>query len=279
MKLLSPSISVLLILFLSTNVAATAISTQSVMKKLNNALNELDTTVPVSGHVVVSFNKVEGDGKKRKEKSGQVALMVREDMNGLTTSYSTSVLKNMKQESAAKLKDEDASTPTIDAINDFSMSNINNLLSPIDSLNQLLKSATLMRVENLREQVEGASKLHFTLPVEAIITNKRTREYVDKFDGEMTLTVKADGTPIELLANYNGSGRAYVVFSVKAAGTRLQRFDVVGNRLVMTMRENFSSYDSTFGKGENSEVHLFTPKAVGLPNNDHFTNTSNDTSI
>ncbi|MDB2374055.1 hypothetical protein N9W11_05785 [Psychrosphaera haliotis] len=279
MKLLSPNIAVFLLLFLTPNTAATAISTHSVMKKLNDALSELGEAVPVSGHVVVSFNKVEGDGKKSKEKSGQVALMVREDMNGLTTSYSTNVLKNMKQESAAKLKDEDASTPTIDAINDFSMSNINNLLSPIDSLNQLLKSATLTRVENLKEQVEGASKLHFTLPVEAIITNKRTREYVDKFDGEMTLTVKADGTPIELLANYNGSGRAYVVFSVKAAGTRLQRFDVVGNRLVMTMRESFSSYDSTFGKGENSEVHLFTPKVVGLPNKDHFTNTSKDTSI
>ncbi|MDA8621329.1 hypothetical protein N9L48_01670 [Psychrosphaera sp.] len=270
--------SILLLLLATTKVSALG-SSEPAMQKLTEALDKLDAKVPVAGHIVVSFNNIEGEGKKQTQKSGQASLMVREDVNGLTTSYSSRLVQNMKEESAAKLENEEASTPTIDAINDFSMSNINNLLSPIDSLNQLLKSATLNKVEEVATNDEGQSKLHFSLPVEAIITNKRTREYVDDFDGRMTLTISEDGTPIELAAEYKGSGRAYVVFSVKAAGTRLQKFDVVGNRLVMTVRESFSSYDSTFGKGENSEVHLFTPKVIGLPNNDHFTNTSNDTSI
>lgn len=249
------------------------------MEKLSGALSRLNGERPVGGHIVVSFNDKQGEGKKLKEKSGQVNLTVQESVNGLTTSYSKDIVENMKQESALLLEDEEAPTPTIDAINDFSMTNINNLLSPVDSINRLLKFAQLTRVEHVTHNGEGQQKLHFKLPMEAIITNKRTREYVDDFDGTMVITIDEDGTPLQLSSSYNGSGRAYVVFSVKAAGSRLQKFDVVGNRLVMTVREVFNSYDSTFGKGENSELHLFTPNVNDLTVEDHFAKTSNETSM
>ncbi len=252
------------------------------IKTLQKALAEVSTTHPIAGELQVSFKDVEEFEGEPRESVGTVGFFINENPSGLTISYDKEVTNAIKQEAALRVEDEEAKTPTIDAIREVSTNTINRILSPISSVNSLLTHATLQDIEDIEQDGRRLKKMTFTMPVESFIRNKQVRKYVDKFDGKLTITATEEGVPVEMATVFEGSGRAYIFFSMKAAGSSLNRYEVVNDRLVMTFSERYNKYESTFGNGENSSILMFSPKEMSQEqpqNAAYLANTSNDTSM
>lgn len=262
---------------ISSNVKE-ALSIEAIQK----ALAEVSTTHPIAGELQVSFKDVEEFEGEPRESVGTVGFFINENPNGLTISYDKEVTNAIKQEAALRVEDEEAKTPTIDAIREVSTNTINRILSPISSVNSLLTHATLQEIEDIEQDGRRLKKMTFTMPVESFIRNKQVRKYVDKFDGKLTITATEEGVPVEMATVFEGSGRAYIFFSMKAAGSSLNRYEVVNDRLVMTFSERYNKYESTFGNGENSSILMFSPKEMSQEQPQkaaYLANTSNDTSM
>ena len=88
----------------------------------------------------------------------------------------------------------------------------------------------------------GDDDLGFELPMEAIISDKTTRKYVDKFDASYHITIDKEGNPVESEMSFKGRGRAYIVLSVKAELSAKSTYQVYGERLLQLTNE----YEGTF---------------------------------
>ena len=249
------------------------------LTKLKNVLQTIKTDAPIAGNLQVSFTDVEEFEGEPKETVGSVGFFISEGKRGLTISYDKEVTSSIKLETAARVLDEEADTPTMDAIREVGTRTINNILSPISSIQTYLTPATLQNTESVEVDGETRQKMYFSMPVESFIRQKEVRKHVDDFDGLLTITIKEDGTPVEMSTTFEGEGRAYLFFKMKAAGSSLNRYEVVDGRLIMTFSERYNQYESTFGNGENSSVLLFSPQTKRKKQDNYLANTSNDTSI
>ncbi len=243
--------------------------------RLKETLANINNDLPVGGVLTASFSNIKGEGKKKEETAGEVSLTIRHDKSGLTTSYPQSVVDAIELESLKNTENEDTPTPTLDAINDVRMLTVNQMLSPANALLRLLTFAKLQKVV----ASSNGEDLHFSLPVESFINDKKTRGYVDKFSGELVISVDNNGVPLRSISKFDGNGRAYVFFSMEATITREQQFKMVGKRLVTTLFDSYSRYESTFGEGEDRQIKTFKPKVLGLRDDNHFAKISKDTSI
>lgn len=251
----------------------------SPLEKLKLVLSEVTTNQPIAGELQVSFKDIEEFDGEPRESVGSVGFFIQEDQKGLTISYDKQVTEAIKVETAARVVDEEVETPTIDAIREVGTTRINSILSPISSINTYLSPATLTRVESIENEQQALTKMYFSMPVESFIRDKQVRKYVDNFEGELVITTNEQGVPVEMTTTFEGSGRAYIFFKMKAAGGSINRYELVDGRLVMTFSERFNSFDSTFGKGENSSVFLFSPLKTKPNDSDYLAKTSNDTSM
>lgn len=261
--------------------STSATSTELTVEKLQQVLQDVSTTHAVSGNLQVSFRDIEEFDGEPRESVGTVGFFISENPNGLTISYDKDVTSAIKLEAASKVEDEEADTPTIDAIREVSTNTINRIFSPISSINSLLTHAKLEQIDDVEQNGQVLKKMTFTMPTESFIRDKQVRKYVDKFDGKLTITATEQGVPVEMATTFEGSGRAYIFFSMKAAGSSLTRYEVVNDRLVMTFSERFNKYESTFGNGENNSVLLFSPQETSDKKADkaYLAKTSNETSM
>lgn len=256
-------------------------SPELTVEKLQQVIQEVSTTHPVSGNLQVSFRDIEEFDGEPRESVGTVGFYISENPNGLTISYDKDVTTAIKLEAASKVEDEEADTPTIDAIREVSTNTINRIFSPISSINSLLTHAELEQIEDVEQNGQTLKKMTFTMPTESFIRDKQVRKYVDKFNGKLTITATEQGVPVEMATTFEGSGRAYIFFSMKAAGSSLTRYELVNGRLVMTFNERFNKYESTFGNGENNSVLLFSPSETTDKKADkaYLATTSKETSM
>ena len=80
-------------------------------------------------------------------------------------------------------------------------------------------------------------RLKFDLPMEAIISDVNTRKYVDKFTCSYHIIIDDEGNPLQSEISFKGSGRAYLVLSVKVEQSGTSHYKVYGDRLVQIYSE------------------------------------------
>lgn len=239
---LSTTLSVLL---LSASLSANADG----LSDLKTALERLNGNSPIKASYQVEFLDVSDadDEEDRRETSGEVGVRVIDNDDGLQIIYSQEVMQLVETEAMQRTHDEEADTPTLNAIRDISARGLRNTLSASASLQRRLAKAEFVSEKAQEFEGKPARLLTFNLPLDAIINDKRTREYVKKFEGSYTILIDENGVPIEAKEEFNGKGRAFIVLSVSAASSAYNRYQVVGDRLLRIRNTYSSEFSSSFG--------------------------------
>ncbi|WP_440875693.1 hypothetical protein [Thalassotalea sp. PLHSN55] len=228
---------------------------------LQSALTKLTGTVPVSAELESAFTRHSGKAKKLKTTSGFVQVALTDNANGLQINYSNQTINAIEQEANAKENDEEVNTPTLNALDGIQASNLRNMLSAANDVARTLKKAEFIS-EQPTTTPDGklARLLNFTLPLEAIVDNKEVRGYVDDFTGNYSVTIDENGVPLSAQLSFEGSGRAYIIFSLDIAQTNTAQYQVVGDRLIKVHEEFDRKQNSTFGKRDSSGYKTLTLK-------------------
>lgn len=224
------------------------------LSDLNSTLDRLAGTAPISATLHSSFVEHEGKGKEREKKEGKVSVSLSDGQDGLMITYSNDVLTLIEKEAHLRVEDEEAKTPTLSAVNGIRTTDLNNRLSASESMKRQLKRAEFVEETPAELNGKAVRKLTFSLPMEAMITSKKVREYVSKFSGSYHIMIDDKGTPLQSRLTFKGKGRAYIVLSMEASGDNTLTYTVVEDRLVTLRSENKTAYKSTFGASETVEI-------------------------
>ncbi len=216
---------------------------------LKQALQRLQGKAPLS---VILASKIENKDMDDNIKNGQVEVLLTDGSSGLQVTYSNQVLQNLEQESLQRIKDEDAQTPTINALNRLDTSDYRNMISATFSLERRISQSQFVSEEAIEYYGQQARKLIFDVPMESLIRSKSARGYVDDFEGKFEVIIAADGTPMESSIEYKGEGSAYLVINVDAFGKNTSKYSVVQDRLVTIEYTEHNGIDSTFGDSATS---------------------------
>lgn len=224
------------------------------LSDLKEALNRLQGTAPITAVLESTIVENRGEGKDKIEKNGFVSINLADTPKGLQITFSPEVLQQVDEESYEKIKNEEANTPTLTAVNRIEANEIRTVLSSSSSLLRRLERATFVDEQAIVHDGVNVRLLNFELPIETIVSDKKTREYVDDFDSNFQVIIAEDGTPLETQLSFKGKGRAYIVLTMKARGNGVTKFKVVDQRLVTVHQEFTTSFESTFGERETKET-------------------------
>lgn len=222
---------------------------------LNAALDRLQEKSTISATIDYSVTQMREEDDEQEIKQGAISAAVAYGPAGLQVTYDTNVMARLKTEAEQRVKDEEANTPTLMAINDIDAVEFNNILSSADSIKRTLQQAQFIDEQPVEMNGKTLRQLNFDLPLEAIINDKRTRKYVKKYTTQYQILIDETGTPIETTLSYRGKGRAYIVISIEASGDLTTKYAVFNGRLVRVYQKTSNRYDGTFGAGETSSTY------------------------
>lgn len=219
---------------------------------LKKSLVKLDGSSVISATLKSVFTENRGRKKKTKTISGSTHVQLLEDLNGLQITYSDEILTQIDNEENEKERNEDASTPTLNAINDIEVRELRNMLSAAPKLSRSLIKAQFIKEEEIIFKDQDARVLHFNLPLEAIISDKDVRSYVDDFEGMYKIIIDKNGVPLQAKITFEGSGSAYIFFKLSINQSRTYFYKVINDRLVNFRNEYTKQQESTWDKRDSS---------------------------
>ncbi|MFC3121165.1 hypothetical protein [Agaribacter flavus] len=245
------------ILIFSTNSFA---ETNATLDKLKAKLLSLEGRSPISAIYERQFTDVEDadDDKKRRETTGSISVKVQVNDRGLHINYPQDIIETMEEEAKAKALDEESKTPTLNAVYDVNAVNLDYQLSAAKRILRRIEKASFIEEETATHEGKQVSILRFNLPLEAIITDAKTRRYVSKFEGVYSVTVDENAIPLKVETDFFGKGRAFLVLSVKVKNIETSTFTVVADRLVRLQNEYSNEIQSSFGDNQSSGVNSIT---------------------
>ena len=177
---------------------------------------------------------------------------------GFQLTYSNTVLDKIESEQVLKDQDEEANTPTTNAMNRLDTTQLNQMLSAAPSLARFINKASFVDETPTEFQNQSARRLTFDLPLESLVDSAEVREYVDEFEGKYSVIIDNKGVPLQSILSFNGSGSAFVIFSVEMSQTNTTNYQQHGDRLVMIKQETQRSSTSTFADTESTEIKRLT---------------------
>jgi hypothetical protein len=229
---------------------------------LNEALLKLNGNSLISATLKSVFTEKRGRKKKIKITNGVANVQLLDNLNGLQITYSNEVLTKLENEENEKEHNEEADTPTLNAINNIEASELRNMLSAASELNRSLIKAQFLKEESAIHHEENVRVLHFNLPLEAIISDKEVRSYVNDFEGKYQIIIDKNGIPLQAKLTFKGSGSAYLFFKLSVNQSKTYLYKVIDNRLVNYRNEYTKKQKSTWAKRESSGFNELTINGV-----------------
>jgi hypothetical protein len=248
------------LLVFSQNLSADGLS------ELQEALAKLNGNDPLSATVESAYTEKRGKKKKQKTKTGLIQVELSDDQHGLKLIYSNKTINNLELEATDKENNEDADTPTLNAVRGVGVSEMKNMLSSAANLLRRLNKATFVDEKEVIFQDKQVRQLSFTLPLEAIIENKEVHEYVDDFKGSYQILINGDGIPLESTTSFTGSGSAYIFFSMDITQSSQSTFQLKDNRLITVKRTYQNKQSSTWGdtESEGYKILIIQPDSYSI---------------
>lgn len=228
---------------------------------LQSSLIKLTGDTPISAIVESAYTEKRGKKKKQKTKKGLIQVNINEDNQGLKLIYSNETITKLELEAEQKEHDDDANTPTLNAVNGVGVAEMSTMLSAAPNLLRTLKKATFINEDVATLNELNVRQLNFTLPLEAIIDNKEVHEYVDEFKGEFSVLIDESGIPIESSITFAGSGSAYIFFTMDLTQTNTSTYQKINNRLVNIKKTFQSKRSSTWGDTESEGYKILIPQS------------------
>lgn len=219
---------------------------------LNNALDKLNGKSTIVATLETAYQQERGRKKKVKKTNGYASVKLIDDINGLQVVYSSETLANIAREENEKENDEEANTPTLNAIDDIDAGELSNMLSAAAHLRRSLKKAQYTREEIIEFQGKEVRELHFDLPLEAIITDKEVRSYVNDFNGDYSVIIDDNGIPLQAKLSFEGKGSIYLFFKLSIGQSMTYFYKVVDDRLVNYRRQFERKQKSTWDQRDSS---------------------------
>lgn len=253
--LVKPFSSIFLIISL---ILLSPLSNADGLSDLKAALSSLNNNSSIAATLMTTSFYQQGEGKDKITRNGIAEIFLNDDEQGLQVTYSQEILTKLEQEASEQIKDENAETPTLNAIDKNRATEIKSILSAAPDISRTIAQASFVNEVEVNIDGKILRKLNFELPVSAIINDKRTREYVSKFQSNYSVIINDEGVPLSSQLNFNGKGRAYIVLSVKAQGFEYSTYQVLNQRLVRVTNESGSIFDSTFGYSERKNKDALT---------------------
>lgn len=237
-------------ILLSISVIPASQSFADGIEDLQATLKQLNGNNPLSALVESSYTEKRGKKKKQKTKKGLIQVQLSDNHQGLKLIYSNETLTKLEQEATEKENNDEAETPTMNAVNGVGVAEMRNMLSAAPHLLRSLKKAKFENEELVQYQDKTVRQLNFTLPLAAIIDNKDVHEYVDDFSASYQLLIDESGVPLEGTTTFSGSGSAYIFFSMEITQTNKSTYKLVENRLINIKKTYQNKQSSTWGETE-----------------------------
>lgn len=253
------NIIVLLIIF-----SISPLSQANGLTEVKNVLNKLNGYSPFSANVESAYTEKRGKKKKQKTKKGLITLTINDTTRGFELLYSKETLRILDKEISEKEQNDEADTPTLNAVNHVGISEMKEMTSSAASLLRFINKATFVNEQNITRDGRQLRQLNFTLPLNAIIDNKEIYEYVDEFEGNYQLVIDDNGVPIDGTISFNGSGSAYVFFTMSMTQNNTLHYRLINDRLVNVRKTFQSKRRSTWGKTESSGYKILIINSATL---------------
>ena len=234
------------------------------LTELNNALDKLNGKSTIMGTLETAYQQERGRKKKIKKTNGYASVKLIDDINGLQVVYSSETLAKIAQEENEKQSNEEANTPTLNAIDDIDAGELSNMLSAAAQLRRSLNKAKFTREEVIDYQGKEMRELHFDLPLEAIITDKEVRSYVNDFKGDYSVVIDEAGVPVQSKLSFDGKGSIYIFFKLSINQSMTYFYQVVDDRLVNYRKQFERKQKSTWDQRDSSgytEIQISEDKA------------------
>ncbi|WP_206484090.1 hypothetical protein [Thalassotalea sp. G2M2-11] len=234
---------------------------------LKSVLQTLNGDTPISATVESSFT--EKRGKKRKSlktKTGLIQVALNDNHEGLELIFSDEIIDKLDNESNLKQQNEDANTPTLNAVGGVGVAEMKRMLSAAPSLLRFIDKAIYLNEETVSYHDKNMRQLNFSLPLHAIIENKEVHEYVDDFSGDFHVIINENGVPLESRIKFEGSGSAYIFFTMDISQSDTSTYQLFDDRLVKVKKVFEREQRSTWGKtsAEGYKVLIINPPHPSL---------------
>lgn len=237
---------------------------------LESALNSLKGTTAISATLYSTYNQDRGKKEREvKNTSGSIKVKVNMAPEGMQVTYFADTLDKIDEEKQLKAEDEEALTPTLNAMERLETTSVKNMLSAAQDLSRFLSKAEFEKEEKTELMGVPARRLYFNLPLDSIVSEKDTREYVDEFEGKYSLIINEQGVPLQAIMSFAGSGSAFIFFSVEMSQTYIVTYQTLGDRLFISEEQVERAMDSTWGT-----TNSVSMKKITLDNTEQYVNLS-----
>lgn len=239
---------------------------------LENALNSLKGTTAISATLYSTYNQDRGKKEREvKNTSGSIKVKLNMASEGMQVTYFADTLDKIDQEKQLKADNEEALTPTLNAMERLETTSMKNMLSASQDLARFLAKAEFEKEERTELMGSPARRLFFNLPLDSIVSEKETREYVDEFEGKYSLIIDEQGVPLQAIMSFSGSGSAFIFFTVEMTQTYIVTYKTVGDRLFISEEQVERAMDSTWGT-----TNSVTLKKITLDSGEQYVNLSRE---
>ena len=126
------------------------------------------------------------------------------------------------------------------------------------TLLELINKGELIGEEVQNAGAEESIKLRFNLPMDKMITDEKSKDFIDEFEGQLAVIVDNKGNPISSKFSFSGNGTAYMFFDMNMSQTSTSNYKVVDNRLVQVSESFANKQSSTFGDNQSSGENSIT---------------------
>lgn len=202
---------------------------------------------PVKASVDYSFWNKGGDEKKPIVSQGKATAWVEEGPQGLRMMWGRPFLQAAMEEARARAADPEKTTPTRQALDGLSPTEVMEYLNGADELLRSLDQAQLQDVKQEAWQGRPARMLVLKLTPKM---GEREKKYVKQLEATARIWVGADGVPLAAEQRVKMKGRALMVISFESEQKEEFRFAVSGTRLIVIHHQ---SEQSGSGAGEQGQ--------------------------
>ncbi len=201
--------------------------------------------------VAVAFDKTtEGEVEDQAQtRQGHATFGIAHQQGRVSVSYDDDLLVALRNEKQGKQDDDDFKTPTLEALRSWQLDDLP------DYLNVAPKVLAWIEQGEFKDMVTLADGklLQFSMPLKSML-DASMRKYVDKFTCDLWININSDGVPRSASMKMQGSGSAFIFFSVKATNTLDMTFEVVGDRLLQTSNTQEWYHRSTFSEAKTQQI-------------------------
>jgi len=215
---------------------------------LKAALARAATAGPLKAAIDVrSWHRL-GEGKDAVDDNGQAALQIEDGARGLSVSYPKDVLARMDGELRARAVNPNTRAPTLAALGELSVANLQPMVSAAPGLQRSLLKAVFKSERADSHEGKPARLLNFEIPITTL--SDRDRKYAKRIEATWDVWIGEGGMPLASRLRQKIWGRAFVVVSFESSLEEDCVYGMAGDRLLMLRRE---VRNSAAGAGERDE--------------------------